>query len=201
MVEYLTEELNKRLDIEDMKEINWEKTRELQALPKFVNFHKWLKEHGVVYDSIEYPVAFGKNGDLLGIAAKRPIGPEEAYLYIPNHIIINDDKIYASDIAFIIERHHDVFDEHADSEYLRLIFFMLFELTKKERSMWYPYFQIAQESDLPAFWTTEELSFLEDELLKAEIIEYKEEYEAEYQCLYEIASMYPEYFDMKEFTP
>jgi len=32
---------------------------------------------------------------------------------------------------------------------------------------------------------------LEDELLKAEIKEYKEEYDSEYQALYEIASMYP----------
>jgi hypothetical protein len=141
-----------------------------------VNFHKWLKENGARYDSIEYPVAFGKNGDLLGIAAKRPIGPEEAYLYIPNKLIINEDKIWISEIAEIVERHSDVFEEHDDSEYLRLIFFVLFELTKGEKSMWHPYFQIAQESDLPAFWEPKELEFLEDELLKAEIMEYKEEY-------------------------
>jgi hypothetical protein len=109
-------------------------------MPKFINFHKWLKEHGVKYDSIEYPVAFGKNGDLLGIAAKRPIGPEEAYLYIPNKLIINEDKIWVSEIAEIVQRHADVFDEHADAEYLRLIFFVCYELSKKERSMWYPYF-------------------------------------------------------------
>ena len=42
MVDYLINELSKRLEIEDMKFINWEKTRELQALPKFQNFHKWL---------------------------------------------------------------------------------------------------------------------------------------------------------------
>ena len=140
MVDYLTSELNKRLEIEDMKEINWERTRELQALPKFVNFHKWLKENKVKYDSIEYPVAFGKSGDLLGIAAKRPIGPEEAYLYIPNKLIINEDKIWSSDLAFVINRHHDVFDEHADAEYLRLIFFITYELSKGEKSFWYPYF-------------------------------------------------------------
>jgi hypothetical protein len=29
MVEFLTNELNRRLDIEDMKEVNWEKTREM----------------------------------------------------------------------------------------------------------------------------------------------------------------------------
>jgi hypothetical protein len=54
---------------------------------------------------------------------------------------------------------------------------------------------------LPAFWDPKDLDFLEDELLKAEIMEYKEEYEAEYQCLYEIASMYPEHFDISQFTP
>ena len=105
-----------------------------------MNFHKWLKENGVKYDSIEYPVAFGKNGDLVGIAAKRPIGPEEAYLYVPLKLIINDDKILKSDIAYIIERHQDVFEEHADSEYLRLMFFITWEISKGEKSFWYPYF-------------------------------------------------------------
>ena len=52
MVEFLKNELNRTLEIEDMKEVNWEKTRELQAQPKFVEFHKWLKSHGVKYDSI-----------------------------------------------------------------------------------------------------------------------------------------------------
>ena len=85
-----------------------------------------------------------------------------------------------SEIAFIIHRHKDVFEEHADSEYLRLIFFITYEITKGEKSMWYPYFGIAERSDLPAFWDPKELDVLEDELLKAEIMEYKEEYEAEY---------------------
>lgn len=77
---------------------------------------------------------------MIGIAAKRPIGPEEAYLYIPNKIIINDDKVFSSEIAPIIKRHKDVFEEHADSEYLRLIFFLTYELSKGEKSLWYPYF-------------------------------------------------------------
>jgi hypothetical protein len=49
---------------------------------------------------------------------------------------------------------------------------------------------------LPAFWDPKELDVLEDELLKAEIMEYKEEYEAEYQALYEIASLYPDVIDI-----
>lgn len=78
----------------------------------------------------------------MGIAAKRPIGPAEAYLFIPNKIIINDDKIFKSEIGFIIERHADVFKEHADGEYLRLIFFITYEMSKGDKSFWAPYFEI-----------------------------------------------------------
>lgn len=145
-------ELHSRLEIEDMRVINRERTNQLQQEERFVNFHKWLKENGVKYDSIEYPVAFGKNGGLIGIAARRPIGPEEAYIYIPTKLIINDDKISKSDIGFIVERHADVFKEHLDGEYLRLIFFIAYELSKGEKSFWYPYFKISENTDLPCFW-------------------------------------------------
>ena len=46
------------------------------------------------YDSIEYPVAFGKTGDLVGIAAKRKINPGEAYIFIPKDFnILTDERI------------------------------------------------------------------------------------------------------------
>jgi len=67
---------------------------------------------------------------LIGLAAKRLIGPDEAYLYIPVKLTINDEKILKSDIGFMIERHKDVFIEHFDGEYLRLIFFITVEIGK-----------------------------------------------------------------------
>jgi len=42
--------------------INWEKTNELRALPKYQNFAKWLDENGVLHPGVDYPVAFGKQG-------------------------------------------------------------------------------------------------------------------------------------------
>jgi len=128
---------------------------------------------------------------LIGIAANRDIGAEEAYIFIPSKIIINDDKIFNSDIGFIVKRHEDVFKTHADGEYLRLIFFIAYEISKGEKSLWAPYFEITEESDLPCFWEDKDIEELEDELLKAEIKDYKEEYDAEYEALHEIASMYP----------
>ena len=63
----------------------------------------------------------------------------------------------------------------------------------------FPYYQRLRDEH-PCFWSEEELNFLEDALLKAEIMEYKDEYEAEYDALYEIASMYPTIIDLKQFT-
>jgi hypothetical protein len=74
------------------------------------------------------------------MAAKRDIGPEEAYLYIPNKLMIHDERILKSEFGKIITTHKDVFYEHNDGEYLRLIFFVTCELAKGDKSFWYPYF-------------------------------------------------------------
>lgn len=102
-------------------------------------------------------------------------------------IIINDDKIEKSEIGFIMEKHDEVFKDHFDGEYLRLIFFITWELAKGDKSFWAPYFAITEETDLPCFWDPEDLKELEDELLKNEIKEYKEEFDEEFESLYEIA--------------
>jgi hypothetical protein len=50
-------------------------TNELKSQEKFKAFHEWLKEHGAKYPAVDYPVAFGKNGELVGLAAKKDIPP------------------------------------------------------------------------------------------------------------------------------
>lgn len=55
-------------------------------------------------------------------------------------------------------------------------------------------------TDLPCFWEEEDLEFLEDNLLRAEIKEYKEEYQSEFDALYEVAKLYPDLIDIKQFT-
>ena len=63
-------------------------------------------------------------------------------MFIPNKLTINDDKVLESEIGFIIKDHKDIFYDHDDGEYLRLIFFITYELSKGEKSFWYPYFKI-----------------------------------------------------------
>ena len=52
-------------------------------MQKYIDFDKWLTENGAVYHAIDFPVAFGKHGELLGLAAKKDIPPNKAFLFIP----------------------------------------------------------------------------------------------------------------------
>lgn len=54
---------------------------------------------------------------------------------------------------------------------------------------------------MPCFWSNEDIDLLEDALLKREILEYKEEYDSEYEALYEVAKLYPDLIDISKFTP
>jgi hypothetical protein len=71
-----------------LSHINWERTRYLQSLPKYVAFKEWLEKNGVKYPSVEYPVAFGRNGELVGMAAKEDVPPLKAFLFVPHRLII-----------------------------------------------------------------------------------------------------------------
>ena len=54
---------------EELK-INWERTRELEQEEKYVRFNRWCDENGVIRDCVRYPVAFGDEGQLVGVAAR-----------------------------------------------------------------------------------------------------------------------------------
>lgn len=56
-----------------------------------IRFLAWCDKFGVRRDSVEWPVAFGKEGKLLGVMAKRDIGLHEAFIYVPVNICINEE--------------------------------------------------------------------------------------------------------------
>lgn len=142
--------------------INWEKTRELQALPKYENFRKWLAENGVVHPSVEYPVAFGREGQLIGMAAKSDIPPLKAFLFVPHKLIINETLVKRSSIGPLIAKHPELYKHHYDAEYLLLGTYLMHELLKGEASFWHPYFEIVNFSDLPMLWSDDEVNELQD---------------------------------------
>ena len=74
-------------------------TARLQKEAKYVKFNEWCKKYGVVAPSLEWPVAYGSDGSLVGVRAKRDIGPCESYVYVPVNLTINEEQFKRSLIA------------------------------------------------------------------------------------------------------
>jgi hypothetical protein len=47
----------------------------MKSQQKFKDFHAWLEKNGAKYPAVDYPVCFGKNGELVGLAAKKDVPP------------------------------------------------------------------------------------------------------------------------------
>ena len=101
-------------------EINWEKTRELQSMPKYKRFREWCVANGVFNPSVEYPVAFGKHGHLVGMCAARDVPPMTAFLYIPWELLINGPNIRkrSPELGALFDQHPDILTKHLNADYL-----------------------------------------------------------------------------------
>ena len=54
-----------------------------------MRFNAWCEKNGVKAPSIEWPVAYGPHGQLVGVRAKRDIGLMESYVYVPSKLTLN----------------------------------------------------------------------------------------------------------------
>jgi hypothetical protein len=74
------------------------------------------------------------------MAARKDIRPQQAFLFIPQKLMINEITVRNSKLSKVIDSHQEIFKHHFDSEYLILIVFLWYEFLKEEKSFWYPYF-------------------------------------------------------------
>lgn len=95
----------------------------------------------------------------MGIAAKRDIGLNEAYMYIPTKLIICESQILKTEIAHIVSPLKKLVKKEYSAQFL-LKFFLMHEISKGKDSFWYPYFKITEKPDLLIIWTEEELGEL-----------------------------------------
>ena len=91
----------------------------------------------------------------------------ESYVYVPVKLTINVEQFQKGDIARIYQENEEEFEE--EDEHFVLIFFVAYQMSLGEKSFWYPYFEIAADSDLPMSWPEMDMTFLEDETLKMSI--------------------------------
>ena len=113
----------------------------------------------MIRDCCRYPVAFGEDGQLIGVAAAKDVGLNEAFVYVPTRLIINESKFKADpQVGHILEQHSDFFDDRDNSEHMKVTFYVMHELTKGADSFWHWYFEVSDLPDMLAFWSEEELS-------------------------------------------
>ncbi len=201
MVDLLQNELSKRLQNESTAKINWEVTERLSKEPKYVAFNKWCDDNGIRHPSVRYPTAFGKEGHLIGLSSTRRIGFQESYIYVPSKVIICEDQ-FRNDpkIGHILDNHPEAFQTRISSDHLTVIFFVMTEMIKGEESFWAPYFAITEKTDMCQFWSEDELSNLQDEIMKAEAIDETDVLKDEFLIIFEIAAKYPNAIDISQFT-
>jgi len=155
-------------------------------MPKYKRFREWCLANGVFNPSVDYPVAFGKHGQLVGMCAARDIPPMTAFLYVPWHLLITEENIRrrSPDLNELYDKHPEVFKKHYDAEYLKLIVFLWHERAKGEASFWKPYIDIINFTDLPFLWSDEELAEFQDAVLIANIKRYRVEFEEEWLTVF-----------------
>ena len=138
----------------------------------------------------------------MGCAAKRPIGFNEAFLYVPMRLVICESKILQTPLGPIIKKYPDVFTERGRSngEHLAIMLFVLHEMSKGEASFWYPYFQISEFPDQISEWPESQLDELQDPILKVAALDAREQNEEEFEMFLEIAKENSAVFDVSFFT-
>ena len=125
------------------RNIEWFLDSKADEPDKFQCFNEWCAREGVIMPKLEYPAWFG-NG-LLGVRVKQDIQHREAYLAVPNKMLMSLKKAKADKVlGAIIAAHPEAFteDENDDWEQFILCIFIFYEMTKGRDSYWYPYLRL-----------------------------------------------------------
>lgn len=200
MFQDLREKIRAKLNPEQL-EINWEVTERLAKEQKYINFNKWADDNGIIRPSLRYPTAFGKDGHLIGISAKRTIGFNESFLFVPAKLFITEENFTRHpQLSLLIDQHEELQREVTETYHLLMIFFLLFELCKGPESFWFPYFEITDKPQLITSWPVKDLNNLQDESIKQRTIDEEEENRNCFATLIKVVQQHPEIFNIKEFT-
>lgn len=82
----------------------------MRADPKYIRFKEWMLENGARFPDVDFPVAFGHHGELMGLAANKDIPPMRGFLFVPDKLMITAEKARRDPVLGpIIKKHPEVF--------------------------------------------------------------------------------------------
>lgn len=180
-----------------------QKSREILKTKEKQELLSSLLKNGFKFSKITLGEFQLKNGlPYSGLISTERILSNECFFEIPRKLCLNTRIAYFSDLKVIFDENKEAFivDEDICDDYL-LLFFILFELQKGEKSDWYFFISnLPKNQGFLALWSEEELDYLEDEALKKHSKKYYEEILNEYELLRRVAKKYPEYYLPGTFT-
>jgi hypothetical protein len=105
-------------------------------------------------DKVEFPAYFGV---VCGARAAEDILPQEAFLFIPNKLILNVQRARDSDISDIFKNHDSLFVANVDRDFLILVLSVIYERQQGDKSFWHPYLDIVNPGIPACYWNEEVL--------------------------------------------
>ena len=160
-----------------------------EIIDKYTNFKKWLDDNGAIYPKVEFPVIFS---NIIGCSAKENINANDCIFFIPYKLIIDSSKLNYEKLSPSLNKNNTI----------KLVLFLLDELTKKEKSFYKPYIDIIllnEFSNYTPFWKNDVFLELNDEEVKRSINYYIEEINDYYQQLIKIKNMEIDFITFKIF--
>ena len=163
--------------------------------PKHKAFLDWCFENGFKWTGVDFPAYFGDKGELRGVVASRDIQPYEAIIAVPNKILMSTIKAKEDKhLSKMYKAHDDIFSDDETGEYNVLIAFLIRERLKGQESFYYPFLNLVSDIETGLVWDSKTIDFIEDPVLKEELIESQEELEAEWDSIKEVLEKYPNMF-------
>lgn len=163
-------------------------TRGKDSADKFDIFEKWLLDNGAVFPKLELQ---DYGNEVRGCHATEPIQSEEVIVEIPLKCLLTVEMGKNTDIGKAIIR------ANIDLDAPKHIFLMLFMLIdrKNPRSFFKPYYDILPStlSNMPIFWTEDELKALRGSHVLNQIDERRMAIDSDYEAICEVA---PEFHDI-----
>jgi hypothetical protein len=93
---------------------------------------------------------------------KEEIAHNEAFVYIPNKMLLTVERAKSSEIGNIFENHDSLFKANADRDFLILLVYIMHEHLKGKESFWFPYFDAIDPVEMTCFWKDEYIETLDD---------------------------------------
>jgi hypothetical protein len=106
-------------------------TAESQKSKRFQNFSEWKDARGIQAEGCEFPVCWGKQGELFGVAAKQDFKPFEIIAKAPVSAMISARHVRQQlPLKQIYDLYPEVFEEHTEAQYLVLVLYVMYEMTQ-----------------------------------------------------------------------